>query len=349
MLVLGLGCLGLGYVLYSDQMRPKWQAGLAIAVGLGLLGGSVYMFVSSRKKTCNPDLWKMRNNVVKPTRLADYSNVASVCDAQITAESDNTVTSFYYDSGSKSMWVTDTDTPRVQLSNASTTVSFYYYKDDTKPTFLSAPSAPSSASASPTTTSSSASASTSGGTTCCFRNPSDACITFEQTYVGTRIPDSVKNLFTNNRAGTGNYIGDFTSQNQSTGATSLVYDFSQVVSSTATSPITVTNVSSVTWSDCSPLYVKNFVPKMISGMLPQNQKIVNIDTALIKAMIDHLVYIARNGSPDQFLPVSGPWRSAMQIKGNYMFDQNAVVKYNDVFYTGPTAITGAMRNILIQE
>ena len=89
-------------------------------------------------------------------------------------------------------------------------------------------------------------------------------------------------------------------------------------------------------------------PRILSTIEPQYEKTVKIDTWLIKALMDHKIYLAKNGSANTFYVIrEGPWKNSMEIKGEHGMDPT--IRYNGTLYSGMTSISTSLRNILIAE
>jgi hypothetical protein len=163
------------------------------------------------------------------------------------------------------------------------------------------------------------------------------------------VPNNAYELFIN-RAGTGLYIGDFTIQNPD-GTTALVYDSSMLQAPPGQVPLSTKNVPNFSWSACTPEFAKKLVPKMLKDIRPEQEKIIKIDTWIMKSFVDHLMIVETDSSAhDKFWTVTeGPWKKTMEIKGKNMFHKDAIVKYNNNSYIGTSAITETLRNLLIRE
>lgn len=337
---------------YFKEGQKEYAWGLG---GLGTLSFfySLYVLLNpDSAKTCDAKLWKVRKNVILPKDIGDPDKTdVSLCEAQRYVQYESKDPGFYFD-GSNVFTVSDLES-RITTSTSNTNVSFYYLKDETIKV-TTPPTQTTTSGTSPTTATTSPTTATTSGTSpaCCFRNQNDACITFEQTFLGNMLNsvETFKNFFVT-RAG-GNYgskvyLGDFTILNTATNTTEFVYE-KPTESSPPTSTEPIKELSSFSWSSCTPSYIQTMKPKILSTIQPQYEKIVKIDTWLVKSLVDHFIYLARNGSPNSFYPIrDGPWRSAMEIKGDYQTEPT--IRYNQVTYSGMRAISTSLRNILITE
>lgn len=336
---------------YKDKDEYKYPLG---AAGILIFGFSLYVLLNpDNKKTCDPKLWKVKTNVILPSSIGDPDKTdMSLCQAQTYAQYEKSAKGFYF-TGSN-VYILDDLSDTVNVSSSNTNVSFYYLKDEKIKT--------SGGVVATTTTSSTVTTTSSSGTgTCCYRNPDDSCTTFENTYLGRLISDSIKNAFVNNKAGTLlpgglEYIGDFTLLNSLNNTTSFIVDDILMSSSSPISPPSVMSPSSSTetvripsfsWPDCVPDSVKAFTPKMKKSLDQRLIKIVTIDSHLVSAILQLNIFIARNGSRNTFTLVrGGPWSKPMEIQSNTT--NGIVIRYNSTSYILKNELN-ALRNLLIAE
>ena len=253
--------------------------------GLGaiLLGYSIYVLLNNdNQKTCNPSLWKVKSNVILPSDIGEPTDTdVKLCDAQTLAEYGDTLffskkkPGFYYD-GSNVYTVDSLDDVTVKISTSNTNVSFYYLKGEKITTSGGGSTTTVTAPAAPTTV----------DKTCCYRDATDSCITFEQTFIGSELAsnENFKKMFVNragNMIGNGlEYIGDFTILNKLNNTTSFIdlSGISPVPTGTVSGNKEVVDIPSFSWPECSPDFIKNMKPKMTKSLSQNYINIVVIDT-----------------------------------------------------------------------
>ena len=343
--------LGFAGVIYYISINKYPVAGFVGVLSLLLASWGVYIYNSNSSiKTCDPDIWKIKKDVLLPDSLQipDYIDT-NLCDAQKNVQYSGG-TGFYYDGSN--VYVIDEETPSLNIPPTNSNVkryAFYYIKDkDIKPQIVQPTTTAT------TTTTPTANTTTTNDATCCFKNNNNECITFENTFVGGLLSREISDFFVNRAGknfGSEVYIGDFTSRDLN-GNTKILYRQSQLITTEPPNTNGTENIpeSEFSWPVCVPQNIKNMNTKRIKNLLEEYKKTVRIDAWLMRSYIEHKIYIAKNGSPSSYFTVPGtPWRFPLQIKGTGLFDNDTVVKYNDEEFTTLLGITTNLRNKLITE
>jgi hypothetical protein len=289
----------------------------------------------------------MKDNVTLPSDFSepDYTNT-TLCEAQTYIQYGDG-TGFFYD-GSNVYVVYENE--QSVTSSPTSKYSFYYLKDkDIKPKIVNpiSPSAVATTNAATTTTS-------QNDASCCFRNYNNECIPFENTSFGSTTTRTINDLFVNRAGknyGSETYIGDFTTKDLN-GNTRLLYNMSQLITTDPPNVNDTENIpsSDFSWPVCVPQTIRNMTVKRIKNLSSEYQKTVKIDAWFMRAYIEHLIYITKNGSPSNYFVVPNtPWKYPFQIKGPGLFDTGTRVKYNDEEFITTNSIVTTLRNKLITE
>jgi hypothetical protein len=342
-------------IIYGLKNKDGVIGGSAFVSALITAGAILYVYKDDASiKTCDPTMWKrFRDNVSLPAYILsagpDYTET-SLCDAQKYIQYERKGTGFFYDGSN--VYVVDEYDIQVTRSPTSSYMFHYLIDKDIKPKIVS-PTPPT-----PTTTTPAAATTTAATTrndaSCCFRNYNNECITFENTRVGNLRKRSIDDFFVNRAGknyGSEVYIGDFTTRDL-TGNTRLLYDTSQLIT---TPPPTVNDTENIpssdfSWPVCVPQTIQNMIVKRLKNLSSEYQKTVRIDAWFMRAAIEHMIYITKNGSSsDYFVVPNTPWKYPFQIKGDGLFNTGTRVKYNDEEFITTTSIVTTLRNKLITE
>jgi hypothetical protein len=343
-------------IIYGLKNKDEVIGGSAFVSALITAGAILYVYKDDASiKTCDPTMWKrFRDNVSLPAYILsagpDYTET-SLCDAQKYIQYERKGTGFFYD-GSNVYVVDDYD---IQVTRSPTSsYTFYYLIDkDIKPKIVS-PTPPTTTTPAAATTTTTTTVPAQNDASCCFRNNNNECITFENTSIGSRSTRSIDDFFVNRAGknyGSEIYISDFTSRDLN-GNTKLLYKQSQLLTTPPPNVNDTENIpsSDFSWPVCVPQTIKNMSVKRIKNLSTEYQKSVKVDAWLMRAEIEHMIYIIKNGSSSNYFVVPNtPWKYPLQIRGDGLFNRGTSVKYNDEEFITTESIVTTLRNKLITE